>query len=363
MWGCFAGETRKTPPHTRSTTQSPKEPGIITMAKAHKVTIYDVAKEAGVSIATVSRVLNSPERVSKEKREKILNTIGRLGFVPKTAARERARKEIGRIGVITPFFTVSSFVQRLRGIAEALVDTPYDFTIYPVDSLSRLEGYFTTLPFSRRLDGLIVIALPIDDDSAERLRQSQIPTVFIENRVPGFSSIEIDDLHGGRLAAEYLIKKGHTRCAYVGDAVLPEYSLRPEDERLDGYRQTLIQHGLSFPNDYVKLTTFPLEKDSEIHDLFETEIPPTAVFAASDDLAMRVLKIAREKKFQTPEDLAIIGFDDIDFSEYLELTTISQSLDDSGKLALEQLIAQLSDPSRPIQNINLQLKVIERGTT
>jgi len=333
------------------------------MAQVHKVTIYDVANEAGVSITTVSRVLNSPDRVSKGKRDEILKTIDRLGFVPKADARERARKEVGRIGVITPFFTVLSFVQRLRGIAEALVDTPYDFTIYPVDSLSRLEGYYTTLPFSRRLDGLIVIALPIDDSSAKRLRQSQFPTVFIENRVPGFSSIEIDNWYGGRLAAEYLISKGHTRCAYIGDAVLPEYSLRPEDERLDGYRQTLIQHGLSFPDEYVKLTTFPPEKDSEIQGLFGTETPPTAIFAASDNLAMRVLKIAREKNFQIPEELALIGFDDIDFTEYLELTTISQSLDDSGKVAAEQLIAQISDPSRPVQNINLQLKIVERGTT
>lgn len=335
----------------------------ITLAKTKKVTIYDVAEDAGVSIATVSRVLNSPDQVSEGKRKKVLRSIDRLGFVPMEVARERARKEVGHIGVITPFFTVLSFVQRLRGIAGAFVNTHYDLTIYPVDSLSRLEGYYTTLPFSRRLDGLIVIALPIDDDSADRLLQSQIPTVFIENRVSGFSSIEIDDIQGGKMAAEYLLQKGHTRCAYVGDAGLPDFSLQPEDKRLEAFRKTILQHGFPFSNEYVKLTTFPPEEDTHIHELFDMEQHPTAIFAASDNLAMQVLKIARNKGCQIPDDLALIGFDNIDFSEYLDLTTINQSLDDSGKLAAEQLIAQISDPSRPVQNNILQLQIIERGTT
>jgi DNA-binding LacI/PurR family transcriptional regulator len=338
-------------------------PGRVSMAKTKKATIYDVAKDAGVSIATVSRVLNSPDRVSKEKRDKTLEAIDLLGFIPKEAARERARKELGRIGVITPFFTVLSFVQRLRGIAGAFVETQYDLTIYPVDTVSRLEGYYTTLPFAQRLDGIIVIALPISSEYAERMRQSQLPTIFIENRVPGFSSIEIDDRLGGRMAAEYLLKKGHTRCAYVGDAVLPEYSMRPEDKRFEEYKKTFLQHGLPFTDEYVKLTVFPPEEDTQIHELFEMDEPPTAIFAASDDLAMQVLKIARKKHHRIPDDMALIGFDNTDFSEYLDLTTIDQSLDDSGKLAAEQLIAQISDPSRPIQNNIVQLKIIERGTT
>jgi len=333
------------------------------VAGNRSVTIYDVARDAGVSIATVSRVLNSPEQVSKEKRDTVLKSIDLLGFVPKEVARDRARKEIGRIGIITPFFTVMSFVQRLRGIARAFVDTHYDLAIYPVDSLLRLEGYYTTLPYSRSLDGIIVIALPMENEFADRMLQSQIPTILIENRVPGFSSIEIDDRLGGRMAAEYLLDKGHTRCAYVGDAVLPEYSLRPEDKRLEAFKNTLSQRDLPFPEEYVKLTVFPPEEDTQIHELFEMDEPPTAIFAASDNLAMQVLKIARKKGVQIPEDVSLIGFDNIDLSEYLDLTTINQSLDDSGKLAAEQLIAQMSDESRPIQNTFLQLEIIERGTT
>jgi LacI family transcriptional regulator len=327
-------------------------------------TIYDVAKLAGLSIATVSRVLNSPERVSEKTREKVLAAIDELGFVPKADARERARKEIGRIGVVTPFFTLPSYAQRLRGIAAALVDSPYDLTIYSVDSQERLDGYLTVLPFSQRLDGLIVVTLPIDDSSLKRLQQSAIPTLLLENRVAGFSSIEIDNWYGGKLAAEHLISKKHTLCAYVGDTVIPEYTLRPEDARLDGYRQTLFQHGLSLPEKYIKLPVFPSrDPEKQVHELLDLSDPPTAIFAATDDLALYVLKVARKRGIQIPKELAVIGFDDIDIAEYLELTTISQSLYESGKLAAERLIAQVADPSRPTENTFIQLRLIERETT
>ena len=326
-------------------------------------TIYDVAKLANVSIATVSRVLNSPEQVSEKTRGKILAAIDELGFVPKADARERARKEIGRIGVITPFFTLPSFAQRLRGIAAALVDSPYDLMIYPVDSEARLNSYLTVLPFSNQLDGLIVVSLPVDNLSQKRLQQSAIPTILVENHIQGFSSIEIDNKYGGQIAAEYFINKKHRRYAYVGDTVTATYTLRPEDIRLKGYRQTLHQHGINLQEEYIKLPVFPpRDPDKQVHELLDLPDPPTAIFAATDDLALRVLKVARKRGVCIPEDLAVIGFDDIDIAGYLELTTISQSLFESGKLAVEHLIAQIADPTRLEENVFVQLKLIERAT-
>jgi DNA-binding LacI/PurR family transcriptional regulator len=327
-------------------------------------TIYDVANLAGVSIATVSRVLNSPEHVSEKTRAKVLEAIDKLGFVPKVDARERARKEIGRIGVITPFFTLPSFSQRLRGIAAALVDSPYDLTVYPVDSIERLESYFTVLPYSKQVDGLVIVSLPIDDLAIRRLEQSKIPILLIENHIPNFSSIEIDNWYGGKLAAEHFIKKKHTHCAYVGDSVTPDYTLQPEDTRLNGYRETLLSYGLSLPDEYIKLPVFPpRDPDKQVHELLDLKEPPTAIFAATDDLALLVLKVAKKRGVQIPEDLALIGFDDIDIADYLELTTISQSLYESGKLAVKHLMDHMADPSRLVENIFIQLKLIERSTT
>jgi DNA-binding LacI/PurR family transcriptional regulator len=333
------------------------------MTSKHPPTIYDVAELSGRSIATVSRVLNSPERVAEESRNKVLAAIEELDFVPRADAMERARKQIGRIGVITPFFTLPSFTQRLRGIATALVGSRYELTVYPVDSRARLESYFTVLPLRRRIDGLIAMSIPVSTLSLKRLRQSGIPAVFVENRAPGFSSIEINDRDGGRLVAEYLIGKGHQRFAYMGDHVIPDYALKPEVNRLEGYRQTLTDNGLELPEDHIKLPVFPSrDPDRQVHELLDLEVPPTAIFAATDDLALRVLKVARLRGLRIPDDLAVVGFDDVDIAGYLDLTTVNQSLDESGKLAVESLIAQIADPTRPTRSTFVELSLVERGT-
>ena len=116
-------------------------------------TIYDVARLAGVSISTVSRVLNQPQRVNQQTLEAVQAAIDSLGFVPKAEARARALKDTGRIGVLTPFFAEPSFTQRLRGISAALQQTSYEMVIYPVDSQRRLNGYLQGLPITRNLDG------------------------------------------------------------------------------------------------------------------------------------------------------------------------------------------------------------------
>ena len=333
------------------------------MTNTRSPTVYDVAKKAGVSIATVSRVLNSPEIVQEGTRLKVLGAIDQLGFVPKADASARARKLVGRIGILTPFFTFPSFVQRMRGIATALVDTPFELVIYPVDSLNRLDGYLAMLPITRRLDGLIIMALPLDEPAASRLLAHRLETILIEVNHPAFSSLQIDDQCGGRQAAAYLLQKSHRRYAFMGPGELPAYSLRPEDKRLNGFRKMLEENGLTLSDEYIKhpdLTHPDVHQD--LKQWLELPEPPTAVFAASDDLAIRLLRAARECGLKVPEDLAVIGFDDIDIAEQIGLTTISQSLDESGRMAAELLLSRLADPTRPTQTVQLGLKLIERGT-
>ncbi len=327
-------------------------------------TIYDVARLASVSIATVSRVLNSPGQVKEETRNNVLRAIDELGYYPEVLARERARKNMGHIGVITPFFTIPSITQRLSGIANALVGTPYNLTIFPVESKKRLDNYYAELPYSHLVDGLIILTLPIDELSLKRFEKSNIHLMFIESRLQGHSSIEYDNQHGGRLAAEHFINKGHKHCAFIGNSSVPEYALNQEEDRLEGYRETLQRHGIDLPNDYVKLPVLhSRDQEQQIHDLLNMGIPPSAIFTSTDELALRVLKIAQNRHVHIPEDLAIIGFDDIEFASYLELTTISQSLYKSGKLAAEHLIAEILDPSRPLGNTFIPLTLIERKTT
>jgi LacI family transcriptional regulator len=327
-------------------------------------TIYDVVELAGVSIATVSRVLNNPDRVSEPTRRKVMAAIDQLNFVPKADARASRLKSSGRIGVITPFFTSPSFNDRLRGVASALANSRYELIIYTVDTLDRLNGYLSTLPLTGHLDGLIIISLPVDDAAAQRLITARIDTVLIENAHPDFSAIVVDDHAGGRLAAEHLVAQGHRRCAFVYFDDLPEYSIHPEIHRLAGYREALAEHDIPLPDEYIR--SVPVSRmgiREALRALFDLPAPPTAIFAPSDDLAIRVIHRARELGLHTPRDISVIGYDDIDIAEHVDLTTIAQMLSDSGKTAGELLLAGLNDRYRPMQHIELPVRLRVRGTT
>jgi DNA-binding LacI/PurR family transcriptional regulator len=326
-------------------------------------TIYDVARRAGVSITTVSRMINTPDKVNGDTRVRILATIDALGFVPKAEARARAMRGTRRIGVISPFFTAPSFVQRLRGIAEALSAKKFELVIYTVDSADRLKSFLSSVPLTGNLDGLIILSLPVDDADARRLVDHGLPTVLVEFPHPSLSSVEIDDVMGGRMAAQYLLKKGHRRIAFLGDTDLPEYSLHPVSLRLVGFRQGLQEAGIELPDAFVRLAPYSQVQTRQVAaELLSMPQPPTAIFVATDFQAMGVLKAARQLKIQVPEQLAVVGFDDLDLAEYADLTTIHQHLDESGRLAVEILLAQIESPSRPTRHVKLPLTLIERQT-
>lgn len=326
-------------------------------------TIYDVAEKANVSIATVSRVLNSPEKVNEAMRARVLKAIDALGFVPKAEAAARARKTTGRIGALAPFFTYPSFVERLQGVAAALKGSAYDLTIYSIDSAAHRDGYLTSLAVTHRLDGLIVMALPFANTIAQRLTMCRMETVLIEASHSSFCSIEIDDIAGGRMAAEYLLEQGHRRCAFMGDKDLPDYAIHPSDRRLQGFRQALAAAEVPLPDDYIALVPQGVDTvPQETHRLLDLPTPPSAIFTASDTLAMSVLKTVRERGVSVPDQLAVIGFDDLEVADYIGLTTVRQPLKESGRVAVELLLARLADNSRPVQHIKLPLAIVRRQT-
>jgi DNA-binding LacI/PurR family transcriptional regulator len=326
-------------------------------------TIYDVAAAAKVSISTVSRVLNRPETVNVETRTAVLQAINGLGFIPKAEARARALKDYRRIGVLTPFFTAPSFVQRLRGVASALQSTSYELIIFTVDSVSRLNSYLESLPLTGNLDGLIILSLQFDDRYATRLAEHKLETVLIEYPHKILSSVEIDDVAGGRLAADYLLQKGHRKLAFVGDTTILEFGVHPITQRLSGFRQCLQEVGIKLKEENALLVPYNMEETRQKGRIFlDQPNRPTAIFAATDLQAIGILKAARDLGLRVPQDLAILGFDDLDVAEYVGLTTIRQNLDESGKVAVELLFARLANPVRSIQHIRLPLEIIERET-
>jgi DNA-binding LacI/PurR family transcriptional regulator len=189
-------------------------------------------------------------------------------------------------------------------------------------------------------------------------------TVLIEYKHRGMHSILIDDQHGGSLVAEHLIKKGHKTFAFIGDIEPPEkFAIHPVKSRLTGFKQTLQDAGFSLPKSYIRSTPYTQKESRQAtYELLHLPKPPTAIFAASDYQALAVMKVARQLNIKIPDDLAVVGFDDIDVAEQVDLTTISQHLDESGRLAAEILLARISEGDRPLQHINLPLSLIERAT-
>jgi len=331
--------------------------------KNRNPTIYDVAKHAGVSITTVSRLLNAPNKVNPETRKRVLASIDALDFVPKAEARARAMQRNGRIGVITPFFTAPSFIQRLRGIAGALSPKDFELVIYTVDSTDKLQRYLTTLPLTGNLDGLIILSLQIGDTEAHRLINHGLPTVLIEYPHPDLNCVVIDDVAGGHMAGTYLLKKGHRRIAFLGDTDLPEYAIHPVSLRLSGFRQALKESSIDLPDEFVRLAPYSQEETRQVaRELLSLSEPPTAIFAATDFQALGVLKAAHQLNVEVPEQLAVIGFDDLDLAEYADLTTICQHLDESGRLAVDILISQIEWSSQLPRHVKIPLNIIERIT-
>ncbi|HEY9087814.1 MAG TPA: LacI family DNA-binding transcriptional regulator [Anaerolineaceae bacterium] len=326
-------------------------------------TIYDVARTAGVSIATVSRVLNDPQKVNDETRSSVFNAIQQLGYMPKAEARARAMQQNRRIGVITPYFTAPSFVQRLRGVASVLNNTSYELVIYTVESANKFNRYLETLPINHYLDGLIILSLQFDNIFAQRLHEFGLETVLVEYPHQVLSSVEIDDQAGGRMAADYLLSKGYRKMAFIGDTAIPEFGIHPITLRLAGFRQQLAERG--YPLDEAHMHTVPYDAEAArqaARAILARKERPEAIFSATDLQAIAFLKVARELGLEVPRDVAILGFDDLDIAEYVGLSTVRQHLDESGKIAAELLLNRIANRDRPVQHIQLPLTIIERDT-
>lgn len=322
-------------------------------------TIYDVANKAGVSIATVSRVLNFPNRVNPTTRTEVMTAIDMLGYVPKAESRARAFMETRRIGVLIPFFTVPSFVQRLRGIAAILNQNDYEMVIYPVDSRAREKSYLETIPMRKTLDGLIIVSQVFDSTIVKRLLENKLETVLIEFNDKHFCTLEIDDFAGGVMATQYLVDKGYKKIAFVGGRENPEFGVNPIAKRLNGYKRVLRDSNIEVPAEYVN--EYALDPGELLKNLISFGLP-LAIVAATDLQAIALLKEARLLKLRVPQDVAVIGFDDIDIADYFGLTTVHQPLDESGRIAASLLISRLNDPTQSIQHIELPLSIIERET-
>jgi DNA-binding LacI/PurR family transcriptional regulator len=331
---------------------------------ARAPTIRDVAREAGVSVATVSRVLNELPGVSLATRDHVRSTMARLGYRRSAIARNLSVGRAQAIGVVAPFFTSASVVERVRGISDRLVERSYDLVLFDVETVRQRADAFHDFASRARVDGLIVISLPLSDDEVATVRHTGLPVVLVDIGHPDLAHVVIDDVHGGELATRHLLAKGHQRIAFIGDLPANPFGFTSSERRREGFRRALANAGIT-PDDGLEFRGPHGREHARAlaYEVLDRKPRPTAVFAASDIQAFGVLEAARELGLRVPDDVAVVGFDDIEPAATVGLTTVRQPLRQSGVRGAELLLAAIEGGERaPIAEFE-PLDVVQRLTT
>lgn len=329
------------------------------------ITIYDVARVAGVGISTVSRVLNENDNVSPQTRRKVLEAIETLGYKPNLMARNLSRTRVRSVGVVLSYLTNPFQVAVLQGIERTLAQAEVDLIIFSLDSQDRRNTLLESLSEGRRSDGLIVVSFSLPSTSLARFQRYNIPVVVTDNYDKHLPSVFVDNVYGGYLATQHLLSLGHRRIAYIQDhfkAPNGPHGNWPGLDRRRGYTQGLLEAGLEVDLRLIH------EGDGHTRQrgyeaaatLLTQPDPPTAIFAASDMLALGVLEYARSRRLNVPEKLAVVGFDDIELASFAGLTTIRQPMQQMGSEAAQLVLALMNGELLTKRQRQLPLELVIR---
>ena len=323
-------------------------------------TIAQVARHAGVGVATVSRVINGSPAVREQTRQRVLDAIAELGYAPNPAARALSTGRTLSVGVVAPFFTRPSVIGRLRGISHVLAGTGYRMVLFDVERPGQDSEFFRTLPGG--LDGLLAISLCPPEADLDRFATAEMPVVLVDYPHERLPAVHVDDVAGGRLATEHLLELGHERIAFLGDFEHNYHGFTSSAMRRVGYQEALRAAGLEVDPKLVRRASHGRDAAAALtRELLDLADPPTAVFAASDTQAMGVLEAADEVDVDVPGDVSVVGYDDIEIARYAGLTTIAQPLEESGAIGAHLLLGALDGEGASGRQLPVRLMV--RNTT
>lgn len=310
------------------------------------ITIKDVAKKADVSYATVSRALNGKYGVRDKTREKIIAVAQAMGYTPNGIARGLVKKQTYSIGLIIPDITNPFYPEVARGIEDQAKASGYSVFLCNTNYEKQREADHLNLLLEKRVDGIIMAS--ISKHSVQRLEEArnQIPVVYVTKRVTGkaLSFVVIDNERGGFIATKYLIEQGYKTIGYIG----PDEAGNASGERLAGFRAAFKKFGMSVQSRYVRIADFKLETGyNAIVRMIEEGNYPRAVFAGNDLLAIGIIQGIKEKGLSVPENIAIIGFDNIPLASFpgISLTTIHQPKYEMGQMAADLLLEMIEKQS------------------
>lgn len=327
-------------------------------------TIHDVARIAGVGVGTVSRVINNSPGVRPSTREKVLSVIAELHYKPDPIARSMISKRTGAIGVIVPFFTRPFITEMLKGVESTLAHLEKELVIYNVENDSQRDRYFSELPMRRKVDGLLVISLPVADTVTSSFKDAGLQVVLVDAYSPYLTSVVVDNIQGAYEAVKYLLSLGHRRIGFINGIIEGNFKFNQANDRLIGFHRALGEAGLPFAPELVQTSAWDRHGGkAAAMQLLTLKKRPSAIFAASDMQAIGVIEAARSLHLTIPNELSVIGYDGIEISELLELTTMHQPTLQMGEMGIARLIEQIEHPDNAPDLIRFNATLIERRTT
>ena len=326
-------------------------------------TIADVADQAGVGASTVSRVLNGGQ-VSRKARTRVLAAMDSLEYRPRASARSLVTGATGTLALVIPFFTHPSAVQRMRGVLAALDGTEYGVVVCNVASAEQRDDYLGRGAPLDRSDGLLLVSLAPTDDEVDAFLRSGAPVVVLDAFHPRLPCLTIDDVTGGMLATQHLIDLGHERIAFVGDRPEPGLGFVSSERRRDGLPARARAGRHPGRARAAARGSARSARGAPAHTR-----AARARGAADGDL--RRVRHAGARRagggalegVAVPGELAVVGFDDLEVAAYVGLTTVRQPLEESGRRAVERLVAALRDEDVEPREERLELELKVRRTT
>lgn len=324
-------------------------------------TIYDIAKACGVSIATVSRVLNKNSRVHDATREKVLVTAEQMGYHPKVWARNLANRRSNQFTVIVPVVSNYFFMEILAGMQDRINQTDFDLTIYNVRNTTDL-GHLVETRLKRGLsDGIVLISMHLGNEELMRLKKFEYPIVLVDDYNSAFDSVSCDNVEGAYIATSHLIQKG---CKRVGLISAIQQSV-PAKERINGYKAAIQNAGRLIDPDLIFISE---DRDRDgfkertgydgVKKLFSLDAPPDGIFVTSDVQGIGALKAMREAGRIIP----MVCFDDIEMASYFGLTTMHQPLYEMGAMAVDLLVQRTEETANEIQHTVFSPRLVVRET-
>jgi len=330
--------------------------------------IKDVADAAGVSVSTVSRALRGLPLVNEQTIALVRQHAEALGYVPSAAAAAIATGHTRAINVVVPAVTTWFFSSVLEGVDEALRDAGYDIALFDLGYADKERArVFHRSLLRHRGDAVLAMCIDFSEAEREELRATDMPTIVVGNPVRGLRFVGIDEVAAARMATEHLIELGHREILHLsgGDETTLGLNVRVPNDRLAGYQQALQAAGLPFRIELVRLGRFTAAASGQVMDeILDAPQPyPTAVFAASDEMAMGAMLSIYRHGLRVPEDISVIGIDNHPLSSSFHLTTVAQDPVEQGAAATRIILDELAGLPPRKRSLLLPVELIDRGST